>query len=107
MVEADEGFAESGVAACRKGNRVTNEVVDPRRARGGDVSGPGNLEWRRPPGEDAGTRLVEVAGQVDQDVDPVGGNGLGRCGVIKGIEIGKTIKAVDDVSTQRAIVIAA
>ncbi len=83
VLQADEPFAVIRLGARRGLETVADEIVDRREPGGRGIAEPSRLHGGGPHRADAQPVLARVPAQLDQDVEPVGGDALRRRDIVE------------------------
>jgi hypothetical protein len=98
-------LAEDGLLTQRHDKRVNNDVVNKISPDRTGIAEVIDLDWSRPVSEDCGPGEPGVALEVNQNVDSVAMDQLGRMPVRRVANIDKAIKGAGDASAHRASVV--
>src|SRR5205823_12332711 len=90
MRQSHQAFAVSRLMVLRREETVDDDVVDECRAHRAGKTEKTDLDRGRAERQDPRSRvLAGVAGQIDEDVDAVGLNTLGRRGIVDRTNLSK------------------
>jgi len=91
-------LAEEGLLIRWYDEPIDDDVIDKISARRARIAEIIDLDRRRPVGEDRGSAVLGIPGQIDQNIDGVGVDPLGRLAVRRRPEVDKMIKGAGEAS---------
>ena len=98
-------LAEEGLLIRRHKEPIDDNVIDKVGSHRAGIADIAHLDRRRPVGEDRSPAVRGITRQIDQDIDAVGMDQLGRPPVRHLADIDKAIKGADQARAHRAGVV--